>query len=38
VRHRMQACYVNTTHPDFINGHKVHIYRLFAAQQSYGNI
>jgi vacuolar protein sorting-associated protein 1 len=19
----MQACYVNTTHPDFINGHKV---------------
>jgi hypothetical protein len=20
---RMQACYINTTHPDFINGHKV---------------
>ena len=20
---RMQACYVNTTHPDFLNGHKV---------------
>jgi hypothetical protein len=19
----MQACYVNTTHPDFLNGHKV---------------
>lgn len=20
---RMQACYINTTHPDFLNGHKV---------------
>ena len=20
---RMQACYVNTTHPDFLNGHRV---------------
>jgi len=22
---RMQACYVNTTHPDFLNGHKVRV-------------
>lgn len=21
----MQACYVNTTHPDFLNGHKVRL-------------
>lgn len=25
----MQACYVNTTHPDFLNGHRVLI-RMFA--------
>ena len=22
----MQACYVNTTHPDFLNGHKVRLF------------
>lgn len=25
---RMQACYVNTTHPDFLNGHKVVLLEL----------
>ena len=24
----MQACYVNTTHPDFLNGHKVYSFRI----------
>lgn len=23
VSYRMQACYVNATHPDFLGGHKV---------------
>jgi hypothetical protein len=30
----MQACYVNTTHPDFLNGHKV---RLFPYLYSLSN-
>ena len=25
----MQACYVNTTHPDFLNGHKVGLRHTF---------
>lgn len=27
---RMQACYINTTHPDFLNGHKVNAFRLYS--------
>ena len=25
----MQACYVNTTHPDFLNGHRVRLTHYF---------
>jgi dynamin 1-like protein len=25
----MQACYVNTTHPDFLNGHRVRLTHCF---------
>lgn len=28
----MQACYVNTTHPDFLNGHKVRLQCLWGVQ------
>lgn len=28
----MQACYVNTTHPDFLNGHKVWLQRFVMVQ------
>ena len=30
----MQACYVNTTHPDFLNGHKVRYTFLFLSNFS----
>jgi len=29
---RMQACYVNTTHPDFLNGHKVRVAAFIGVQ------
>ena len=29
---RMQACYVNTTHPDFLNGHKVRVAAFMGVQ------